>query len=420
MTHCRLLVVSIVLAGFRPGGAGGEQPPKLPHAEAHAAGMDAARLDAIDGVVAEGLRQGRMPGCVVLVGRHGKVVFLRAYGYRQVEPDKAPMTTDTLFDLASLTKPIATATSVMRLVEQGSVALDDPVARHVPEFGRNGKQHVTVEQLLLHQGGLVAANSLRDYRDGPEKAIERICELPLHVAPGTRFVYSDVGYIVLAEMVHRVAGCDLDAFSREQIFRPLGIAETGFLPSETRRQRTATTEQRDGRWMQGEVHDPRAHLLEGIAGHAGLFATAEDLAVYAQMLLGSGEYAGVRVLKPETVATMTTPRPVSSGRRALGWDVRTGYSSSRGERLSERAFGHGGFTGTVLWIDPELDLFLVFLSNRVHPDGKGAVNPLAGKIAILAASAIDDSGGGASGGEASDADRRPIRTPAGTVPVSAP
>jgi CubicO group peptidase (beta-lactamase class C family) len=229
---------------------------------------------------------------------------------------------------------------------------------------------------------------MQDYADGPRVAFERICELKPLAEPGQKFVYSDVGFIVLGEVVRRVSGKNVHEFSQENLFRPLGMTETGYLPAEELRRRAAPTEKRDGQWLRGEVHDPRAFKLEGIAGHAGLFSTAEDLAVYAQMLLDRGEYAGVRVLKPETVELMTSPHTVPGGVRALGWDMRTRYSSNRGESFSPRAFGHGGFTGTTLWIDPELDLFVIFLSNRVHPDGKGLVNPLAGRIGTITADAI--------------------------------
>jgi len=349
--------------------------------------LDPWHLDQIDVVVAEGLSTGRMPGCVVLVGRRGRAVLLRAYGNRQVLPTPVPMTTDTVFDLASLAKPVATATSVMVLVDRGRVRLEERVATYLPEFGRNGKGEITVHHLLTHQSGLVPDNALADYADGLEKAWERICDLAPRAEPGTKFMYSDVGYIVLGELVRRVSGKGLDAFAREHIFAPLGMTEAGYLPDEPLRRRSAPTEQRDGRWIVGEVHDPRAHRLGGVAGHAGLFATAADLARYASMMLGGGALGDVRILSPDAVATMTKAYPAGGGLRGLGWDVRTGYSSNRGDAFSDAAFGHGGFTGTVLWIDPELDLFVVFLSSRLHPDGKGVVNRLAGRICTIAGAA---------------------------------
>ncbi|MEO1998626.1 MAG: exo-beta-N-acetylmuramidase NamZ domain-containing protein [Planctomycetaceae bacterium] len=360
----------------------------LPSAVPESVGMSAPRLAVIDSIVGEGLRRGEMPGAVVLVGRRGRIVFLKAYGNRQLQPQSVPMTVDTLFDMASITKPVATATSVMQLVEQGRVELSKPVADYLPEFAANGKESVTVYQLLTHQGGLIPDNALRDYQSGLQQAWQRIYALGLRAAPGERFMYTDVGFIVLAELVRRVSGHDIHQYSRKHIFGALGMTETGYLPPDSLKLRAAATEQRDGHWLVGEVHDPRAHLLGGVAGHAGLFSTARDLAVYAQMMLNGGAYAGRRVLRPETVTQMTRGYHVPGGLRGLGWDVRTGYSSNRGDLLSSRAFGHGGFTGTVLWIDPGQELFVVFLSTRLHPDGKGTVNRLAGRIATIAASSI--------------------------------
>jgi uncharacterized protein YbbC (DUF1343 family) len=365
-------------------------PPKLPQAAPEEVGMSSEKLAAIDSIVAQGLEEKKMPGCVVLVARRGKIVLLKAYGNRSVEPEATPMTTDTVFDMASITKPLATATSVMLLVEAGKLRLDDTVAKHWPEFGSNGKESITIEQLLTHQGGLIPDNSLADYAGGYEQSMQKVAALKPQVEPGTKFIYSDVSMITLAEVVRRLTGQDVHKFSQQHIFRPLGMAETGYLPAEPLKKRAAPTEEREGHWMQGEVHDPRAYRLGGIAGHAGLFSTATDLAVYAQMMHGRGEYGGVRIMKPETFAEMTTARRVSRGARGLGWDMRTGYSINRGEGFSRRAFGHGGFTGTVLWIDPELETTFIFLSNRVHPAGKGSVNTLAGKIGTVIAAAITD------------------------------
>ena len=380
--------IRALVSGLVLGVSSSVSAAQLPQATPESVGMRSERLAVIDSIVAEGLRRRRMPGAVVLVGRRGRVVFHKAYGDRQLKPQAVPMTVDTVFDMASITKPVATATSVMRLVEQGRVVLSKPVAEYIPEFGANGKQSVTVYQLLTHQGGLIPDNALRDYESGTQEAWRRIFALKLRAAPGERFMYTDVGFIVLAELVRRVSGQDIHQYSREHIFGPLGMEATGYLPDDTLKLRAAATEQRDGRWLTGEVHDPRAHLLGGVAGHAGLFSTAQDMAVYAQMLLNGGTCAGHRVLRSETVAQMTRGYQVPGGLRGLGWDVRTGYSSNRGDLLSSRAFGHGGFTGTVLWVDPGQDLFVVFLSTRLHPDGNGSVNALAGRIATIAASAI--------------------------------
>jgi len=365
------------------------QPPKLQNARPADAGLDAWHLAQIDRVVDEAIAAGQMPGCVVVVGRRGKLVLQRAYGRRQVRPADEPMTPGTVFDLASLTKPLATATAVMLLVEDGKLRLSDRVSKHLPEFTGHDKERITVGQLLTHQGGLPADNRLSDYDDGAEKAWQRIAALRLRAEPGKRFVYSDVGFIVLAELVRRVSGQRLDAFCRERIFRPLGMRETGFLPGERLRRRAAPTERRAGQWIRGTVHDPRAHRLGGVAGHAGLFSTGRDVAAFASMMLGRGRLGDVRVLAEGTIETMTRPRRVAGGGlRALGWDVQSAYSSNRGEAMSARAYGHGGFTGTALWIDPELDLFVAFLSNRLHPDGRGQVNALAGRVCTIAAAAL--------------------------------
>lgn len=353
-------------------------------------GMSSQQLQRIDEIVAEGLSQKKMPGCVVCVGRRGHIVWLRAYGHRQVQPTELPMTTDTVFDMASITKPVATATSIMLLVERGQLQLSDKVSSLISEFAAHGKEAITVRDLLIHQSGLIADNPSSDYDHGTEEAFRRIYDLKLVAPTGSKFIYSDVNFILLGDIVRRVSNRPLNEFARDNVFYRLGMCESGYLPDAALRLRAAPTEQRAGQWIQGDVHDPRAFKLGSVAGHAGLFSTATDLAVYAQMMLNRGEYCGVRILTPQTVDQMTRGEKVSSGIRGLGWDKRTGFSSNRGERLSDSAFGHGGFTGTVLWIDPELDLFFIFLSNRVHPNGKGSVNQLAGKIATVAGESILD------------------------------
>ena len=377
----------------------------LPQAAPEAAGMDSTHLQRIDEIIAQGLAEKRMPGCVVCIGRRGKIVLLKAYGNKQLLPTELLMTTDTVFDMASITKPVATATSVMLLVERAQLKLGQRVIEIIPEFAANEKASITIFDLLTHQSGLLPDNAVKDYENGREDAIKRICDLDLQAPTGTRFIYSDVNFILLGEIVRRVTGKSVHEFSQDNIFQPLGMHETGYLPNEKLKARAAPTEERDEKWIQGDVHDPRAHLLGGVAGHAGLFSTAEDLATYAQMMLGGGEYNGVRILAPQTVAAMTRSYKILGGSRStmegappnppvylrgLGWDKRTGYSINRGELMTNAAFGHGGFTGTVLWIDPELELFVIFLSNRVHPDGKGLVNPLAGRIGTVAAGAIRD------------------------------
>ena len=367
---------------------------QLPYAQPAEVGMRADRLQAIERLVHDGLSAKRMPGCVILIGRKGSIVYERAFGYRQLVPEKVPMTVDTVFDMASITKPVATATSVMVLFEQGRIRLRDGVSTYLPTFGEHGKQSITVHQLLTHQAGLIPDNSIQDYDGGQNVAFENIHRLKTHYEPGTKFVYSDVGFVVLGELIEKQGGLTVAEFAKRHIFEPLGMTETGYLPSGSLRARAAVTEQRDGAWIQGEVHDPRAYRMGGVAGHAGLFSTARDLAVYAQMMLNGGEYCGTRVLSRPTVDLMVAPNLIvedaKTSIRGLGWDKQTGYSSNRGENFTSLAFGHGGFTGTVLWMDPGLDLFFIFLSNRVHPHGKGSVNHLAGRIATVAASAVDD------------------------------
>lgn len=377
---------------------------RLPEVSPEDAGLSSETLAFIDTEIDKAIQEKKMPGCVVAIGRKNQLACLKAYGNKQVEPNVVPMDVDTVFDLASLTKPIATATSIMILVEQRKIDIDEKVARYMPEFAASdvsegAKENITVRQLLLHTAGLIPDNPLDDYNEGVAEAIERFVKSNLVSEPDTKFAYSDVGFQILGELVHRVSGQNLHWFSREHIFEPLGMMETTFFPTQAPsqqplRQRTAPTQQREGRWMRGEVHDPRAYKMDGIAGHAGLFSTARDLAMYSDMMLrfGQSDVAGKRILKDETVWDMTAGEPVPkkepTGLRSLGWDKRTGYSSNRGWNMSPQAYGHGGFTGTGLWIDPGHDLFVIFLSNRVHPDGTGNVNPLIGKIGTIAVDSI--------------------------------
>ncbi len=337
----------------------------------------------IETIVQSGIAAGEMPGAVVVVADQEKVLYRRAFGDRQIEPTREPMTVETVFDMASITKPVATAMSVMILVQQKKVDVDQPVRTYLPEFGAAGKSEITVADLLLHVGGLIPDNALRDYQDGIDNAWQKIWELKPVAPRREKFSYTDVGFLVLGKLVERVSGKSLNEFAAEQIFQPLRMDHTGYRPSAESRQQTAPTEQRDGEWIRGEVHDPRAHLLDGVAGHAGLFSTADDLVRFGQMMLGRGSLQDIQILQPETFELMTKPREVPRGTRTYGWDHRSPYSSNRGKTLSDAAFGHGGFTGTVLWIDPEKQRVFVFLSNRLHPDGKGTVNRLAGEIATL-------------------------------------
>ena len=344
------------------------------------------RFASIVPAVEVAIAEGKLPGCVVVVGRKDEILYKHAFGQRSLVPVRSPMQLDTVFDLASLTKPVATAASLMVLVDRGLVALDEPVARYLPEFAHGGKGSTTVRQLLLHVGGLVADNPMSDFTHGADEAMRRVLDGPARWAAGERLVYSDVGFLVLAELVRRVSGKDVAAFAAEAVYAPLGMTETSFLPSDTMRMRAAPTEAMvDGGMMQGTVHDPRASAMGGVAGHAGLFSTARDLSRFAQAWLGRGEVGGTRVVSATTFGAFVAPHDVPGGIRALGWDVASAFTKHRGDGFSRHAFGHGGYTGTSLWIDPDANLFVLFLSNRVHPTGKGAVHELAAKIGTIAA-----------------------------------
>jgi CubicO group peptidase (beta-lactamase class C family) len=359
--------------------------PIVPPAEA---GMSASKLAGIDGVVEEAIKAGQLPGAVVLVLREGKIVWRKAYGNRRQQPARQAMTVDTVFDLASLTKPIVTATSIMLLLEQGKLQVKDPLYRHLPQFKEGKQRQVTIEHLLLHTSGLVPDNSLRDYQSGKDEAMRRLLQLQPRTIPGERFRYSDVGFMLLGIIVENVSGERLDVFARKHIFQALGMKDTTYNPGKDLVARSAPTEKRQGKWLQGEVHDPRAHLLGGVAGHAGLFSSADDLAVFCQMLLDGGQLQGKRILAPATVRLLTSPRKVPGGLRSLGWDVDTRYSSNRGQLFSTDGFGHTGFTGTSIWVDRPSRTAVIFLSNRVHPDGKGNVIRLRHQVATIVASSL--------------------------------
>jgi uncharacterized protein YbbC (DUF1343 family) len=341
----------------------------------------------IDAVVQAAIDGAKMPGCVVVVGRHDDILFERAYGSRALLPERTPMTTETVFDLASLTKPIATATSVMILVDRGKVDLDARASSYVPELAK--LPPFTVRQLLLHTSGLPAATPLTDWSTDRAEVIRHIAALTLKSQPGERFLYSDVGFVVLQEIVQRLSGKALSSFASDEIFAPLGMKDTGFLPPPEIRARAAPTEQRDGGFMIGEVHDPRAFALGGVAGHAGVFSTARDMSRFARAMLEHGVQGEHRLFGEKTFERFVARQETPKGGRALGWDVDSSFATHRSTLLSDKAFGHGGYTGTAMWIDPKRDLFVIFLSNRVHPDGKGAVNPVIAEIGSLAANATE-------------------------------
>jgi len=344
-------------------------------------GVETAKINE---AVTQAIGEGKVPGCVVEIGRRDRVLTELAYGDRQIQPFREPMTVDTIFDLASITKPLATAASVMVLVDRGLIALDDPASRVIPELKNFGKADITIRQLLTHTAGLRADTPLDDAKLGKAEMIRRAIAAPLRAHPGERVLYSDVGYLLLQEIVERVSKTSLDVFAHDAIYAPLAMNETMFNPPAEMRARAATTESRDGAWIRGVVHDPRAYYSGGVAGHAGLFSTARDVGRFARAMLNGGELDGARILTTQAVDTFFAPNDLPAAIRATGWDVQSAFSSNRGTMLSRRAVGHGGYTGTSIWIDPELDLYVVVLSNRVHPDGKGAVNALAAKIADIA------------------------------------
>ena len=378
----------------------------LPSAAPESVGMSSQQLAYIDEAVTAEIAKKQLPGAVVLVGRQGKIVYRKAFGNRALEPSIEAMTPDTIFDLASLTKVVATATSVMILVERGKIRLGDPVSRYIPEFGEMGKKNITVEQLLTHRSGLIPDNAIEDYHQGAEKAWENIWKLAPIAEVGSKFIYSDVNFEVLGELVHRISGKPLNEFAAENIYRPLGMKDTGFLPAKNLQTRIAPTEKfyeaersSSSEIKRGIVHDPRSYLLGGVAGHAGLFSTADDLARYCQMILNGGSLGDARILSQMGVARMTEGRAsggnASDGNvRGLGWDIFTGFSANRGDLFPVGSFGHTGFTGTGLWLDPNSETFVVFLSNRVHPklDPKkpADVSSLRGRVATIVTAAITD------------------------------
>ncbi|MEO8055634.1 MAG: serine hydrolase domain-containing protein, partial [Acidobacteriota bacterium] len=371
----------------------------LPFAAPASAGMSAGRLASLDPAITESIAKKECPGAVVLVGRHGKVVYRKAYGNRAVAPAVEPMTVDTVFDMASLTKVVATATSVMTLVEDGKIRLLDRVAKLLPEFASGGgaRDQVTVEELLTHRAGLAADDPMALYAGGSrEEIFERKYRQPLANPPGARFVYSDVGYEVLGELVRRISSLPLDEYAAKHVFEPLGMTNTGFIPlsSPSKKSplslplsRIAPTERINGTIRRGAVHDPRAYALGGVAGHAGLFSTADDLARFCAAMLKDGG----GVLSPAGVASMMRPRVYGDGvLRGLGWDVGSSFSSNRGDLFPLGSVGHTGWTGTSMWLDPSTDTFVILLTNRNHPDESGNVVALRGRVATIVASAITD------------------------------
>ncbi len=371
-SSCRLLLILLASALSLP-----------------AAWQGSERLDAL---VNQAIEDHTIPGAVLLVSHNGEVVHRKAYGNRALVPAEEPMTLDTIFDCASLTKVIATTTSVMMLVEEGKIRLTDRITKYLPEFAR-GRSPITIEELMTHYSGLRPDLDLdppwSGYQTGISKAFQ---EKPI-ATPGSRFIYSDINYILLGELVREVSGKPLDEFSRERIFEPLGMSDSTFLPDPSLIPRIAPTERlADGTVLRGVVHDPTSRFMGGVAGHAGLFSTADDLSRFAKMMLRGGSLDGKRVLTPLSIVKMTTPQSPRGrpAERGLGWDFDSPFSSVRGDLFLVGSYGHTGFTGTSIWIDPFTRTYVILLTNRVHPTTRTSVVSLRSEIASVVAASLTD------------------------------
>jgi len=356
-----------------------------------------SRLAVLDPIVDGAIAQGQIPGAVVVVGHDGQVAYRKAYGNRALVPRREAMTLDTVFDCASLTKVIATTTAIMQLWEQGKLRMNDPVAKYIPEFGQNGKQEITIRQLLVHYSGLAPDMDLTRRWEGRETAYRMAFEEAPERTPGAGFVYSDINFVVLGALVERLSGESLDEYTARHLFAPLGMKETRFLPPASWEPRIAPTEEDENhRLLRGVVHDPTARRMGGVAGHAGVFSTADDLAIFAQALLDGGR----GVLTAATIAKMTAPQQPVNGMalRGFGWDIDSPLSTNRGELLPVGGYGHTGFTGTSLWIDPATKTYILLLTNAVHMNAvhtgmtqskeKGSAVALRTKVATAVAAAL--------------------------------
>jgi CubicO group peptidase (beta-lactamase class C family) len=374
-------VLAVTLAGYAGTAMGSETGGPLPSTTPEAAGFRAQGLVEVDHVVEAAVSDGAFPGAVLAVGRRGRLVRYAGFGRLSYDPRASAVQTDTVYDLASVTKVVVTTTLAMILVDEGRLDLETPVHSLLPEFSGGAKDDVRVRQLLTHSGGLLWWAPLYEELHGEEDYVERICEMDLDYPPGTRSSYSDLGLILLGRILELRGGAPLDEMARRRVLEPLGMEHTQYRPPVSLRPRIAPTE-RDpwrGRVILGEVHDENAFALDGVAPHAGLFSTAGDLARFAQMLLNRGELEGRRLVSSETVDLFTRRAGVPGSSRALGWDTPSngkdrrssvpgdpGYSSA-GSLFSARSFGHTGFTGTSMWMDPERGLFVILLTNRVYP-----------------------------------------------------
>ncbi|MCA1645113.1 MAG: serine hydrolase, partial [Chloroflexi bacterium] len=337
----------------------------LPIKTPKAVGMSAERLEAIDRVVQRGIAAGGYPGAAVVVGRKGAAVWQKGFGKLGWTDADEKVTADrSIYDLASLSKVIGTTTAIMVLYDEGRIRLDDPVAKYLPAFSGGFKDSVTIRHLLTHRSGLPPGRDLWRIAHNPQEARDLVLETPLVCKPGECYQYSDLGADVLGMVAETVAGEGLDTFLTARVFKPLGMYDTFYRPADSLRSRIAPTEVTPPRGypIRGEVHDENAYALGGVAGHAGLFSTAADLSVFAQMMLNGGEYNGVRIIQDSTVQRFIKR---AAGTRALGWDTCDGDGGC-GRHLGPHAYGHTGFTGTSIWIDPDREMFVILLTNRVH------------------------------------------------------
>ncbi len=349
-------------------------------------GQQTSGLSALDSVVETAIQKHEVPGAVLLVGHDGRVIYKKAFGDRAIEPARSAMTVNTVFDIASLTKVVATTVAAMQLVEQGKVRLNDPVVKYIPEFGQNGKGDITVRDLLTHFSGLPPSLDLSHPWAGRDTGYSMAFSTMPILPPETRFVYSDVDFIVLGALIERVGGASFESYCTQKIFVPLGMEHTRFLPPADWRLQIAPTEYDErGQMLHGVVHDPTVRRMGGVAGQAGVFSTVDDLAKFAQAMLD-----GNPVMSPVAIQKMTSPQqpPTSPALRGFGWDIDSPFSSNRGEFLPVGSFGHTGFTGTSLWIDPTTRTYIILLTNAVHPRGRSSAISLRAKVATAVAAAL--------------------------------
>ncbi|MCU1262549.1 MAG: hypothetical protein JWO80_5434 [Bryobacterales bacterium] len=348
-------------------------------------------LPDLDAAINLAIAQKKLPGAVLVVGHDGRVIHRKAYGNRALVPAVEKMTVDTIFDCASLTKVVASTSSMMKLFEQGKVRIDDKVTDYLPEF-QNGSSEITIRDLLTHYSGLRPDLDLEPPWSGYETGIQKALHDPPAGPPGVKFVYSDINFVLIGEIVRRLSGETLPEFAHEILFEPLGMTDTMFQPPATLRPRIAPTEKlASGEVLRGIVHDPTARYMGGVAGHAGLFSTADDLARFCQMILDRGEANGARLFSPLTIAKFTSRNsPLgNTAVRGLGWDIDSPLSGNRGELFPIGSFGHTGFTGTSIWIDPISETYVVLLANAVHPSRGKPITVLRGKVATIVAAALE-------------------------------